>query len=89
MSTVNESKPPAKERWRPSGRQIIAAVIVVAALVFIFQFQFQNEPHTGHFHFLFFDSTAPVWFWMLVVFGAGLATGLVVAGHRAKQKSEA
>jgi hypothetical protein len=40
----------------PTGRQIIAAIIVVAALVFVFQ-----NAKTGHFHFLWFDFRAPVW----------------------------
>jgi uncharacterized integral membrane protein len=56
----------------------------MAALLFIFQ-----NTNTGDFHFLWFDFKAPVWFWMLVVFGAGIATGLLVAGRRAKQKTSA
>ena len=81
---VTESKAPAKQRWRPTGRQIIEAIIVVAALLFIFQ-----NTHTGDFHFLWFDFKAPVWFWMLVVFCAGVATGLLAARRRAKQKASA
>ena len=83
-STVSESKAPAKQRWRPTRQQIIAAIIVVAALLFIFQ-----NTHTGEFDFLWFQFTAPVWFWMLVVFCAGIATGLLVASQRAKQKTSA
>jgi len=67
-----------EQRWRPTGRQIIAAIIVVAALLFVFQ-----NTSTGHFNFLWFDFNAPVWLWMLVVFGAGIATGLLVAQRRA------
>lgn len=80
---VSESNPPAKQRWRPTVRQIIAAIIVVAALLFIFQ-----NTHTGDFHFLWFDFKAPVWFWMLVVFAAGLATGLLLAGRRASTRPQ-
>lgn len=81
---MSESKAPAKQRWRPTGKQIIAAIIVIAALLFIFQ-----NTKTGHFHFLWFDFKAPVWFWMLVVFCAGVVTGRLVAGRRAKQKTSA
>ena len=85
MAIVNESKPPAKQRWRPTGRQIIAAIIVVAALLFIFQ-----NTQTGDFHFLWFDFKAPVWFWMLAVFCAGVVTGLLAASRRrAKHKTSA
>jgi uncharacterized integral membrane protein len=56
----------------------------VAALLFIFQ-----NTHTGDFHFLWFDFKAPVWFWMLVVFAAGLATGLLLSGRRTKHKASA
>jgi uncharacterized integral membrane protein len=77
MSTVNGSKQPAQERWRPTGKQIIAAVVAVAALVFIFQ-----NRDTGHFEFLFFDFEGPVWLWMLVIFGAGIGTGLLIASRR-------
>ena len=84
MAVVDESKPEAKQRWRPTGRQIIAAIIVVAALLFIFQ-----NTRTGDFRFLWFDFKAPVWFWMLVVFCGGVATGLLVASRRAKQKTSA
>ena len=81
---MSESKPSAKQQWRPTGRQIIAAIIVVAAMIFIFQ-----NTKTGHFHFLWFDFQAPVWLWLLVVFGGGVATGLLIAGRRAKKKASA
>ena len=81
---MSESNPPAKQRWRPSGKQIVAAIILVAALLFIFQ-----NTKTGDFHFLWFDFKAPVWFWMLVVFCAGVVTGALFAGRRAKQKASA
>ena len=83
MSVKNESKSPPKQRWRPTGGQIIAAIIGVAALLFIFQ-----NTRTGEFHFLWFDFKAPVWFWMLVVFAAGLATGLLLAGRRASTRPQ-
>lgn len=81
---MNESKAPAKQRWRPTGKQIIAAIIVIAALFFIFQ-----NTKTGHFHFLFFDFNAPVWVWVLVVFCGGVVTGLLVASRRARRKTSA
>jgi hypothetical protein len=56
----------------------------VAALLFVFQ-----NTRTGHFSFLWFDFNAPVWLWVLMVFGAGIATGLLFAQRRAKQKASA
>jgi uncharacterized integral membrane protein len=84
MSAANESKPPARERWRPTRRQIIATVIAVAAVVFISQ----NKNET-RFHFLWFDFRAPLWLWLLMVFGAGICTGLLIASRRAKRKASA
>jgi len=84
MSVKNESKSPAKRRWRPTVRQIIAAIIAAAALLFILQ-----NTHTGDFHFLWFDFQAPVWLWLLVVFAGGVATGLLIASRRAKHKTSA
>ena len=84
MSEVNESKQPAREQWRPTGKQIVAAVLGLAALVFIFQ-----NTRTGHFDFLWFDFEGPVWLWMLVIFGAGVGTGLLVADRRARRKGAA
>jgi uncharacterized integral membrane protein len=82
MSIEGESQSLPKQRWRPTGRQIIAAIIVIAALLFIFQ-----NDNSGHFHFLWFDFQAPVWFWMLIVFAGGVATGLLFAGRRTKHKA--
>jgi uncharacterized integral membrane protein len=84
MSVENESQSLPKQRWRPTGKQIIGAIIVIAALLFIFQ-----NTHTGDFRFLWFDFKAPVWFWMLIVFAGGVATGLLFAGRRAKHKASA
>ena len=79
---MNESSPPAKQRWRPTRKQIIAAIIVVGALLFIFQ-----NNNSDHFHFLWFLFQAPVWLWLLVVFAGGIGTGLLIASRRAKQKT--
>jgi uncharacterized integral membrane protein len=84
MSVEGESQSLPKQQWRPTGRQIIAAIIALVALLFIFQ-----NTKTGHFHFLWFDFQAPVWFWMLIVFAGGVATGLLFAGRRAKRKASA
>ena len=81
-SSVNEPVRTVDEKWRPTTKQIIAAVIVVVALVAILQ-----NTESGHFNLLWFDFEAPRWVWILVVFGAGVATGLLVAHRRAKQKA--
>jgi uncharacterized integral membrane protein len=70
------------EKWRPTGKQIIAAIIVVVALIFILQ-----NTRKGHFSFLFFDFEAPVWIWIVAVFAGGVATGLLIAQRRAKRKA--
>jgi len=84
MSMDQGSVHPIDEKWRPTGKQITAAVISVVAVLFIFQ-----NTGTGHFHFLFFDFKAPVWVWLLVVFGAGVATGLLIAHRRAQRAARA
>jgi len=82
MSMENAPKLPANEQWRPTTKEIVAAVIGVVALLFIFQ---NNK--TGHFHFLWFDFSGRVWLWLLFIFGAGLATGLLIASRRSHRKA--
>jgi uncharacterized integral membrane protein len=82
MSAANESKPPAREGWRPTRRQTIAAVIAVAAVVFISQ-----NKNEARFHFLWFHFRAPLW--LLLVFSAGICTGLLIASRRARRKASA
>jgi uncharacterized integral membrane protein len=60
-------------------RNVIAGLLVIVALLFVFQ-----NTSTGHFHFLFFNLSAPRWLWLLGVFAAGFAAGLLFARHRAK-----
>jgi len=83
MSTEQEPVRRTDERWRPTGKQIIGAVIAVVALVAILQ-----NTRAGHFSFLFFDFEAPVWICILVTFGAGVATGLLLARRRAQKASQ-
>jgi uncharacterized integral membrane protein len=90
MSTINEPPPPppatpppsAGGGWRPSKKQIFASVIAVVALVAVLQ-----NTRTGHFNFLWFDFRAPVWIWLVIVFCAGVGTGLLIASRRAKKKA--
>jgi uncharacterized integral membrane protein len=82
MSMANQPQQPAKEGWRPTKKQIIAAIIAVVALVFVLQ-----NTNKGHFHFLWFDFEAPMWIWLLVVFAGGIATGLLIASRRARRKA--
>jgi uncharacterized integral membrane protein len=90
MSMINEPGPGAggvretREGFHPTPRQIIAAIIVVAALIFILQ-----NTRKGHFSFLFFDFTAPVWLWIVIVFAAGVATGLLLARRKARKRAAA
>jgi len=59
-------------------RRIIAGVVGIIALLFILQ-----NTATSHFNFLFFDFKAPLWLWLLGVFGAGFASGWLLKRHRA------
>jgi len=82
MSIVNGSERPTDEPWRPTPKQITAGVIVVVILVAILQ-----NTHKAQFDFLWFNFEAPVWLWLAAVFGAGVATGLLIASRRAKRKA--
>jgi uncharacterized integral membrane protein len=75
----------SSRQWKDylTARNIIAAVIGIAALLFIFQ-----NTKTGHFHFLWFDISAPTWFWLLGLFAAGFGTGLLFARLRAKRATD-
>jgi uncharacterized integral membrane protein len=81
---TSQSPQPVKERWRPTKKEVIAAVIAVVALVAVLQ-----NTRTGHFNILWFDFQAPVWIWLILNFGAGVATGLLIASRRAKKKAAA
>ena len=78
----HEPPHPVDEPWRPTKKEVIGAVIAVVALIAILQ-----NTRTAHFSFLFFDFNAPVWIWLLAIFAAGFATGLLVARRRARQKA--
>jgi uncharacterized integral membrane protein len=82
MAMENAPPQPADQGWRPTKKQIIAAIIGVVALLFIFQ-----NTQSTHFHFLWFDFKAPAWIWLLLVFTAGIGTGLLIASRRAKKKA--
>jgi uncharacterized integral membrane protein len=89
MSPTNEPPPPPRPPqpaheggWRPTKKQIIAAVIGIVALVAILQ-----NTRKGHFNFLFFDFEAAVWIWLVVNFGAGVVAGLLIASQRAKKRA--
>jgi uncharacterized integral membrane protein len=72
----------ARTWWPPSTRQIVGGVIAIVALLFVFQ-----NRATAHFNFLWLDFKAPRWIWLLVVFGAGVVTGLLFARHRARSST--
>jgi uncharacterized integral membrane protein len=63
-------------------RQVVIAVIVLAALAAILQNREQ-----GQFSFLFFDFEAPRWVLTVTVFGAGLATGYLIAHRRSRRRA--
>jgi uncharacterized integral membrane protein len=86
MSMGNEPKPRADGtagmKRQFTTKQIIAAVIVVVALIAVLQ-----NTRTAHFSFLFFDFEAPIWLWLVAIFSAGVATGLLLARNRARKKA--
>lgn len=44
---MSEPEPPAKQRFRPTGNRIIAAILIIAALLFTFR-----NTHASDFRFL-------------------------------------
>jgi uncharacterized integral membrane protein len=70
----------SSSRWTDllTARNLIGTVIVVVALLFVFQ-----NTQTGHFHFLFFNISAPRWLWLLGVFAGGFVSGRLFTRHRA------
>ena len=63
---------------------IIGGVIAVLSLIFIFQ-----NTSTGHVDFLWFDFEAPRWVWMILLFRAGMLTGVLVEQRRVHRKAAA
>jgi uncharacterized integral membrane protein len=80
--SVSEPERLTNEGWRPTPKQIVVGVIVLVILIAILQ-----NTRTGRFDFLWFNFEAPVWIWLAVNFGAGVATGLLIANRRAKRKA--
>ena len=80
MSTTNGGSRALHEPWRPTTKQIVAAVIGVVALIAVLQ-----NTRRGRFSFLFFDFEAPLWIWIVAVFAGGFATGMLVARRRARR----
>jgi len=66
-----------------SPKQIIGAIIVVLALIFVFQ-----NSATRSVHFLFWKMSMPTWIWLLIVFIAGIAVGLLLPRMRARSKKK-
>ena len=60
---------------------IVALVIVVLALTFVFQ-----NTATGRVDFLFWSIEAPAWLWLLIIFLAGAAVGLMF-GRRGRRRN--
>ena len=44
---MSEPEPPAKQRFRPTGNRIVAAILIIAALLFTFR-----NTHASDFRFL-------------------------------------
>jgi len=72
--------PRSKEGFRPTPKQIIAAIIGLLALIFIFQ-----NTKEGTVNFLFWDITVATWIWLLLVFIAGGVVGYLIAMRRIKR----
>jgi len=66
-----------------SPKQIIGVVIGVLAVIFVFQ-----NTKKGSIHFLFWTMTMPGWVWLLLVFVAGVAVGLLLPRMRASARKK-
>ena len=73
-----------KRTWRSlvTGKRIVGAIILIAALLFVFQ-----NTQTGDFHFLWFDIKAPRWVWLLGVYAAGFASCWLFMRRRSAKAS--
>ncbi len=67
-----------------SPKQIVGAIIAILALIFVFQ-----NSQTRSVDFLFWKMSMPTWIWLLVVFVAGIAVGLLLPRMRARSKKKA
>jgi len=79
MSMMNDA-PRSDERYRPSPKVIVGAIIAVLALVFVFQ---NTDRKTVNF--LWMDFNAPAWMWLLVIFLAGSFVGYMFARRQARR----
>ena|SRR5215204_7191122 len=79
LSMMNDP-PRTDERYRPSPKLIIGAVVAVLALVFVFQ---NTDRKTVNF--LWMDFEAPAWMWLLVIFLAGALVGYMFARRQARR----
>jgi uncharacterized integral membrane protein len=79
LSMMNDP-PRTHERYRPSPKLIIGAVIALVALVFVFQ---NTDRETVKF--LWMDFNAPAWMWLLVIFLAGALVGYMFARRQARR----
>jgi uncharacterized integral membrane protein len=81
QSTAMMNEPPrTEERYRPSPKVVVGAIIDILALVFVFQ---NTDKKTVNFLWMDFD--APAWMWLLVIFLAGSVVGYTFARRRARR----
>jgi uncharacterized integral membrane protein len=81
QSTAMMNEPPrTEERYRPSPKVVVGAIIAILALVFVFQ---NTDKKTVNFLWMDFD--APAWMWLLVIFLAGSVVGYTFARRRARR----
>ena len=79
MSMMNDP-PRTEERYRPSPKLIVGAIIALLALIFVFQ---NTDKKTVKF--LWMDFNAPAWMWLLVIFLAGGIVGYAFARRQARR----
>ena len=81
QSAAMMNEPPrTDERYRPSPKVVVGAIIAILALVFVFQ---NTDKKTVNFLWMDFD--APAWMWLLVIFLAGSVVGYTFARRRARR----
>ena len=79
MPMMNDP-PRTEERYRPSPKLIVGAIIAILALVFVFQ-----NTDKKRVNFLWMDFNAPAWMWLLVIFLAGSLVGYTFARRQARR----
>jgi uncharacterized integral membrane protein len=75
------ARPEPKEPFRPSGRQVVGAIIAVLLLVFII-----TNRDSAEVSLVVTDVTLPLWLVLAITVLLGVVVGMAIGSHRAKRR---